>query len=112
LVAITVKNWTLASAVTVAMNTTARATFCTSIVGSSMINNVPIVTCHCPIGESLAGTPVPRATAFLTQADQGDPATCAMYPVSGLISLPSRVWCGQRTDRQLGSPRTIDCAVS
>ena len=52
------------------------------------INNVPVVTCHCPIGESLAGTPVPPATAFLTQAGQGDPATCAMYPVSGPISLP------------------------
>ncbi len=52
------------------------------------INNVPVVTCHCPIGESLAGTPVPPATAFLTQAGQGDPATCAMHPVSGPISLP------------------------
>ena len=28
------------------------------------INNVPVVTCHCPIGESLAGTPVSPATAF------------------------------------------------
>jgi len=52
------------------------------------INNVPVVTCHCPIGESLAGTPVPPRTAFLTQAGQGDQATCAMYPVSGPISLP------------------------
>jgi len=52
------------------------------------INNVPVVTCHCPIGESLAGTPVPPRTAFLTQAGQGDEATCAMYPVSGPISLP------------------------
>jgi hypothetical protein len=52
------------------------------------MNNVPVVTCHCPIGESLAGTPVPPATAFLTQAGQGDPATCAMMPVSGPLSLP------------------------
>jgi hypothetical protein len=52
------------------------------------INNVPVVTCHCPIGESLAGTPVPPRTAFLTQAGQGDPTTCAKYPVSGPISLP------------------------
>jgi len=52
------------------------------------INNVPVVTCHCPIGESLAGTPVPPHTAFLTQAGQGDQAACAMYPVSGPISLP------------------------
>jgi hypothetical protein len=88
LVAITVKNWTLASAVTVALNTTARAMFCTSIVGSSMINNVPVVTCHCPIGESLAGTPVPPATAFLTQAGQGDEAYCAKHPVAGPLSIP------------------------
>jgi hypothetical protein len=52
------------------------------------INNVPVVTCHCPIGESLAGTPVPPRTAFLTQAGQGDEAYCAKHPVSGPISLP------------------------
>ena len=52
------------------------------------INNAPVVTCHCPIGELLAGTAVPPHTAFLTQAGQGDEATCAMYPVSGPISLP------------------------
>lgn len=52
------------------------------------INNVPVVTCHCPIGESLAGTPVPPHTAFLTQAGQGDPAYCAMHPVSGPLSIP------------------------
>jgi hypothetical protein len=52
------------------------------------INNVPVVTCHCPIGESLAGTAVPPHTSFLTQAGQGNQATCAMYPVSGPISLP------------------------
>jgi hypothetical protein len=52
------------------------------------INSVPVATCHCPIGESLAGTPVPPRTAFLTQAGQGDPAYCAKYPVSGPISLP------------------------
>ena len=52
------------------------------------INNVPVVTCHCPIGESLAGTPVAPATAFLTQAGQGDQAYCAKYPVSGPLSIP------------------------
>jgi hypothetical protein len=52
------------------------------------INNAPVVTCHCPIGESLAGTPVPPRTAFLTQAGQGDREFCAMHPVSGPISLP------------------------
>lgn len=52
------------------------------------INNVPVVTCHCPIGESLAGTPVPAHTSFLTQAGQGDRAFCADHPVSGPISFP------------------------
>ncbi len=52
------------------------------------INNVPVVTCHCPIGELLAGTAVPAHTSFLTQAGQGDPAFCADHPVSGPISLP------------------------
>jgi hypothetical protein len=52
------------------------------------INNVPVVTCHCPIGESLAGTVVPPHTSFLTQAGQGDEAFCADHPVSGPISLP------------------------
>ena len=52
------------------------------------INNAPVVTCHCPIGESLAGTAVPPHTAFLTQAGQGDEEFCAMHPVSGPISLP------------------------
>jgi hypothetical protein len=50
--------------------------------------NVPVATCHCPIGESLAGTPVAPATAFLTQAGQKDQAYCAMYPVSGPLSVP------------------------
>ena len=50
--------------------------------------DVPVATCHCPIGESLAGTPVPPHTAFLTQAGQGDPAYCAMNPVSGPLSIP------------------------
>jgi hypothetical protein len=62
--------------------------FSFSCDSQTYINNVPVVTCHCPIGESLAGTPVPPRTAFLTQAGQGNLATCAMYPVSGPISLP------------------------
>jgi hypothetical protein len=52
------------------------------------INGVPVVTCHCPIGESLAGTPVAPGTAFVTQAGQGKPAVCAELPVGGPISLP------------------------
>lgn len=51
----------------------------------SYINNVPVATCHCAIGESLNGTAVPAQTAFVSQAGQGDPAFCAKYPVSGPI---------------------------
>jgi hypothetical protein len=53
------------------------------------INNVPVVTCHCPIGESLAGTPIRAGSPFFTQAGQKDPAFCAMYPVSLPLSIPS-----------------------
>jgi hypothetical protein len=52
------------------------------------INGVPVATCHCPIGESLSGTPVAPSTAFITQAGQRDQAFCAAHPVSGPISLP------------------------
>jgi hypothetical protein len=52
------------------------------------INNVPVVTCHCPIGESLAGKEVPANTAFLTQAGQGDHMYCGKHPVSGPIEVP------------------------
>jgi hypothetical protein len=49
---------------------------------------VPVATCHCPIGESLDGTPVAPRTAFFTQAGQGDEEYCAAHPVSGPISTP------------------------
>ncbi len=62
--------------------------FSFSCDSQTYINNVPVVTCHCPIGESLAGTPVPPHTSFLTQAGQGDRAFCADHPVSGPISFP------------------------
>lgn len=52
------------------------------------INGTPVATCHCPLGESLSGTPVAPATAFITQAGQRDQAFCAAHPVSGPISLP------------------------
>ena len=45
------------------------------------INNVPVVTCHCPKGESFVGTPVPAHTAFATQAGQRDRKFCAKHPV-------------------------------
>jgi hypothetical protein len=51
------------------------------------ISNVPVVTCHCPIGESFAGTPVVPQTAFATQAGQGDQRFCFKHPVSVPISL-------------------------
>lgn len=43
---------------------------------------VPVVTCHCAIGESFAGNPVPAHTAFAIQAGQKDRAYCAKYPIS------------------------------
>jgi hypothetical protein len=52
------------------------------------INGVPVATCHCPIGESLAGKHVAPHTAFLTQAGQEDHAFCAEHPVAGPISFP------------------------
>jgi hypothetical protein len=52
------------------------------------INGVPVATCRCPIGESLAGTKVNPGTAFVTQAGQGDQKVCAELPVGGPISLP------------------------
>ena len=56
------------------------------------INGVPVATCHCPLGESLDGTPVKPATAFGTQAGQGNTSVCADHPVGGplpSISLPN-----------------------
>jgi hypothetical protein len=53
------------------------------------INNVPVATCHCPIGESLAGTQIRAGSPFFTQAGQKNPAFCAMYPVSLPLSTPS-----------------------
>jgi len=53
------------------------------------INNVPVVTCHCAIGATLAGTPAKSRSSFVTEAGQGDPAFCAEHPVGNAISLPS-----------------------
>ena len=44
--------------------------------------NVPVVTCHCPMGESFDGTQVKKYTAFATQAGQGDQNACYDHPVS------------------------------
>jgi hypothetical protein len=51
------------------------------------INGVPVAICHCPIGESLDGTPVTPHTTFFTQAGQGDEQICPLHPVSGPISV-------------------------
>ena len=46
------------------------------------INGVPVATCHCPMGESFAGTPLAAATAFVTQAGQRDTRICLQRPAS------------------------------
>ena len=43
-----------------------------------------IALCQCPSGQ------VPAATAFLTEAGQGNPAACAQHPVSLPIQAPDR----------------------
>ena len=64
-------------------------TNCFSFLCDSLtyINNVPVATCHCPLGESFAGTPVPANTAFATQAGQEDQQACFEHPVSVPIPL-------------------------
>jgi hypothetical protein len=52
------------------------------------INNVPVVTCHCAIGASLAGKPVLPNTAFVSQAGKGHERYCAMHPVAGSPPSP------------------------
>jgi hypothetical protein len=71
------------------LNLGAKLVNCASFACDSQtyINGVPVATCHCPIGESFAGTPVAPHTAFVTQAGQGDPEFCAEHPVSVPISL-------------------------
>jgi hypothetical protein len=53
------------------------------------INNVPVVTCHCAIGATLAGLPAPPQSSFPTQAGQGDPAICDQLPIGNVIQIPS-----------------------
>jgi hypothetical protein len=53
------------------------------------INNVPVVTCHCAIGATLAGLPAPPQSSFPTQAGQGDQAICAELPVGNVVQIPS-----------------------
>ena len=53
------------------------------------INNVPVVTCHCALGATLAGARAAPQSSFLISAGQGDPAFCAEHPVSNVIQIPS-----------------------
>jgi hypothetical protein len=62
--------------------------FSFSCDSQTYINGVPVATCHCPIGESLDGTPVAPHTGFVTQAGQGDQRICRMHPVSGPVPTP------------------------
>jgi hypothetical protein len=52
------------------------------------INGVPVATCHCPLGESFAGTQVSAHTRFSTQAGQGDQQFCFQRPVSSMPLQP------------------------
>jgi hypothetical protein len=52
------------------------------------INGVPVATCHCPLGESFAGTQVSAHTRFSTQAGQGDQQFCFERPVSSMPLQP------------------------
>jgi hypothetical protein len=52
------------------------------------INNVPVVTCHCPIGATAAGLPAKPNSSLLILAGQGDQAFCAEHPVSNVFDLP------------------------
>jgi hypothetical protein len=49
------------------------------------INGVPVATCHCPMGESFEGKPLPPQTTFVTQAGQGNKAYCAQHPITWYI---------------------------
>jgi hypothetical protein len=53
------------------------------------INNVPVVTCHCAIGATLAGLPASPQSSFPTQAGQGDPKICDQLPIGNVIQIPS-----------------------
>jgi hypothetical protein len=62
--------------------------FSCDIPSEPYINNVPVVTCHCAIGATLAGLPAPPASSFPTQAGQGDQAICDHLPIGNVIQIP------------------------
>jgi hypothetical protein len=63
--------------------------FSFSCDSESYMNNVPVVTCHCAIGATLAGLPAPPQSSFPTQAGQGNQAICAELPVGNVVQIPS-----------------------
>lgn len=66
-------------------------------------NGVPVATCRCPLGESLAGTPVAADTAFVTQAGQCDQSICSQHPVSAPIPFENLQGCLAKPTAQAGS---------
>ena len=63
--------------------------FSFSCDSESYMNNVPVVTCHCAIGATLAGLPAQPQSSFPTQAGQGNQAICAELPVGNVVQIPS-----------------------
>ena len=49
------------------------------------INGVKLADCRCPLGETLNGGPVAVGQGFITDAGQGNPASCASFAVGGPI---------------------------
>jgi hypothetical protein len=50
-----------------------------------MINGATVTTCHCAKGENPFAQHVPPATAFVTEAGQGDQSFCFKHPVAGSL---------------------------
>jgi len=49
----------------------------------TVINGALVATCHCAKGENPFAQHVPPATAFVTEAGQGDESFCFKHPVAG-----------------------------
>jgi hypothetical protein len=57
--------------------------FSFSCDSETYVNGVPVATCHCPMGESFAGTPISPQAAFATQVGQRNRDFCfEHHPVS------------------------------
>jgi hypothetical protein len=70
------------------------------------INGIPVATCHCALGESPNGTPVPADTSFLIQVGQGNQTLCYQHPVGG-PELPGA--SGVLADVEQGKPVAAAC---